>query len=91
MSFMASEQNMLNVIKAQTALGKTKTILELVENELKRILIAVPTIALRSEICERAAMQGIKMIESPSLREIKDDLPRACSIIQTLCAISTKS
>ena len=64
------------VIKAQTALGKTETYLQLIKNTSKRVLIVVPTNNLKSEIRkQRAKPMGIEMMESPSLHEIKDLIP----------------
>ncbi|MCL2187348.1 MAG: DEAD/DEAH box helicase family protein [Defluviitaleaceae bacterium] len=64
-----------HVIKAQTALGKTRTYLEYLKDTQKKVLIAVPTLALMQEICDRATQSGIDIIASPSLRESKDLLP----------------
>ncbi|MDR3238241.1 MAG: hypothetical protein LBT84_07040 [Spirochaetia bacterium] len=63
------------VIKAQTAVGKTETYLRLTKELALRVLIAVPTNKLKQEILKRANDIGIRIIESPSLHEIKDDLP----------------
>ena len=73
---MESNENVWHVIKAQTALGKTETYLELLKNTSLKILIAVPTLKLKHEVRERAAAMGIEMIESPSLRELElpDDI-----------------
>lgn len=63
------------IIKAQTAIGKTETYLQLIRHTSMRVLIVVPTIQLKREVKIRAAKMGIDMIESPSLREIQDELP----------------
>jgi hypothetical protein len=63
------------IIKAQTALGKTETYLQLLINTSLRILIAVPTNKLKMEVRQRAFDMGIEIIESPSPHEIEDDLP----------------
>ena len=73
---MDDPRKMWFVIKAQTALGKTETYLRLIKNTSKRVLIVVPTNSLKSEIRrQRAEPMGIEMMESPSLREIKDLIP----------------
>ncbi|SFM36262.1 DEAD/DEAH box helicase family protein [Pelosinus propionicus] len=73
---MDDTRKMWFIIKAQTALGKTETYLRLIKDTSKRILIVVPTNKLKSEIRrQRAESMGIEMMESPSLREIKDYIP----------------
>ena len=64
-----------HIIKAQTALGKTRIYLAFIKNTSLRILIVVPTVILKNEVCERAKKNGTDIIESPSIQEIKDDLP----------------
>jgi len=70
-----SSSKLVHVIKAGCALGKTQAILELLSETPHRVLIAVPTLGLKSELCKRAGAMGVNMTESPSLRELKDDLP----------------
>jgi len=65
----------VRIIKAMCAIGKTKAILELLKNTSLKVLIALPNPGLKSEVCARAASMGIEITESPSLREIKDELP----------------
>ena len=72
---MNSDKNMWYIIKAQTALGKTQTYLELTKDTPQRVLIAVPTLKLKSEIYERASAMGINIVESPSIRDYYNDLP----------------
>lgn len=73
---MDDTRKMWFIIKAQTALGKTETYLRLIKDTTKRVLIVVPTNNLKSEIRrQRAESMGIEMMESPSLREIKDYIP----------------
>ena len=66
---MDADRNGWYVIKAQTALGKTQSYLEQLRNTSLNVLIAVPTLILKNQICQRAKRMGIKMRESPSLRE----------------------
>jgi len=71
-----SKDSIWYIIKAQTALGKTRTYLELMKNTTMKILIAVPTVILKNEIYADAKKMGIdKIVEAPSLEEIKDELP----------------
>jgi len=80
-----SKELIWHIIKSQTALGKTQAVLELMKDTHLRILIVVPTNKLKREICERAKKMGINLVASPSLHELKDDLPdHAWSAIQSL-------
>lgn len=64
-----------HVIVAQTAIGKTAALLQYILDSGLRILIAVPTNKLKREIVERAKELGIDLVASPSLHELKDQLP----------------
>ena len=75
MLFRSSPDNKWQIIKAQTSIGKTERYLEELRDTSMRVLIAVPTNNLKSEVRKRAESMGIEIIESPSLHEIKDDLP----------------
>lgn len=70
-----SDERIWHVINCQTALGKTQAILELLKDTPLRVLIAVPTNKLKREECERAKEMGVDIIVSPSLHELKDELP----------------
>jgi len=71
-----TDKNKVYAIKAQTGIGKTQMYLEeLAKYPSRRVLIAVPTNKLKHEVLQRAKALGIEMIESPSLRERKDELP----------------
>jgi len=74
-SAMQAQDTQFHILKAQTALGKTETILRVIKNSGAKILIAVPTNILKHEVFERAAAMDIEMVESPSIREFKDELP----------------
>ncbi len=70
-----SEEKIWHIIKAQTAIGKTQVILKLLQETELNILIVVPTNKLKREICKRAEELEILLLASPSLHEIKDELP----------------
>lgn len=72
---MNDARKMWFIIKAQTSIGKTETYLRLIKDTTIRVLIVVPTIQLKHEVKIRATKMGIEIIESPSLREIQDELP----------------
>ncbi len=70
-----SSEKVWHVIKSQTALGKTQTVLQLLkEHPEMKVLIVVPTNKLKREIAERAKAMGIHLDVSPSLHEIEDSL-----------------
>lgn len=72
-----SDKKIWHVIQSQTAIGKTQTILELLQNnpELK-VLIAVPTNKLKREVQNRARDAGVELVVSPSLHEVGEELPK---------------
>lgn len=64
------------IIKAQTGAGKSHSYLKLMqESSDKRFIIAVPTNLLKEEIFEKAKSEGIDVKRTPSLEEIKDEIP----------------
>lgn len=71
-----AEGNNIHVIKAQTAIGKTSSYLRLIlEHHEDSFLIAAPTNLLKNEIFDKANSMGIKICKTPSLEEIKDEIP----------------
>lgn len=64
------------IIKAMTGAGKSHSYLKLMqEHSDMRFIIAVPTNFLKREIFEKAKGQGIQVRKTPSLEEIKDEMP----------------
>ena len=64
------------VIKSMTAAGKTTSYVKLMnENPEARFLICAPTNLLKDEIYERAKNIGIEVRKTPSLDQIKDEIP----------------
>jgi hypothetical protein len=72
---MNAEEKKWYIIKAQTSLGKSEIYLQRLMDTSLRVLISVPTNKLKREIIKRAKAMGIEIIASPSLHEIKDELP----------------
>ena len=71
-----AEDTKVHVIKSQTGAGKSHSYLQLMaENPEVRFLIAVPTNRLKDEICRKADRMGIDVRKTPSLEEIKDEIP----------------
>ena len=64
-----------HIIKAQTAAGKTEAFLNLMKDSDKRFLIVVPTNILKRDIEGRARNKKIELMVTPSLDEIKDEIP----------------
>ncbi len=74
-AFCANEKKFY-VIKAQTGGGKSHSYLKLMEEYPEaRFIIAAPTNLLKREIYEKAKRQGIKVMVTPSLEEIKNEIP----------------
>lgn len=70
-----SGKKIWHIITSQTALGKTEAILMFLKDTDLRVLIVVPTNKLKQEVYCRAKDKGIKIVVSPSLHEILDELP----------------
>lgn len=64
-----------HVIKSQTALGKTATILSFLKDYSGNVLLSVPTNALKREVSERANEMELFIPVSLSLHELKGYLP----------------
>ena len=63
--------NKIYIIRAQTAIGKTRIYLKIISKSDKTFLIVVPTNILKHDVMRRAEEMGIvKIIETPSLLEI---------------------
>lgn len=70
-----SNDKLWHIIKAQTAAGKTEAFLRLMKTSGSRFLIAVPTNKLKQDIGARADEKGLAFIATPSLDEIKAEMP----------------
>lgn len=65
-----------HIVKSMTGGGKTTSYLKLMsENPGGRFLIAAPTNLLKDEIYHKANELGIYVMKTPSLEQIKDDIP----------------
>ena len=64
------------IIKAMPGAGKSYSYLKLMkEYSDMKFIIAVPTNLLKEEIFEKAQSKGIEVKKTPSLEEIKDEIP----------------
>lgn len=71
---VAAMENLWYVIKSQTALGKTETVLDFMLLTKLRVLLVIPTNKLKREVYDRAKQKGIDLAISPSLHELEDKL-----------------
>lgn len=68
--------NGIYIIKAQVGIGKSHSYLQIMkENPDERFLIAAPTNLLKNELYKKAKGMGIDVCMTPSLEEIKDEIP----------------
>ncbi len=72
----AQDDNRIHIIKAQVGIGKSYSYLRIIsENQDKRFLIAAPTNLLKNELYEKLKAMGINVCVTPSLEEIKNEIP----------------
>lgn len=70
-----ADDNKIHIIKAQTAIGKTHMYINYLKNIDRRCIIAVPTNILKNEVYESCIAAGINVVMTPSIQELKDDIP----------------
>ena len=67
-----SYMNAINIIKAQTAIGKTHCYVNLIKNSSKRFIIAVPTNILKYEVYNRLINEGISnVVKTESIQTLE--------------------
>lgn len=70
------QDDLIHVIKAQVGIGKSYSYLQIMrENPDERFLIAAPTNLLKNELYAAAESKCIDVCKTPSLEEIKDEIP----------------
>ena len=63
----------INIIKAQTAIGKTHCYIDLIKNSNKKFIVAVPTNLLKDEVYERLKNAGIgNVIKTESIQKLEE-------------------
>ena len=72
---IASEKSGWHIIKCQTAMGKTEVVTKFLPTTQLRVLVSVSTNRLKREVAERFKATGIDFVVSPSLHELKDEMP----------------
>jgi hypothetical protein len=71
-----SNNEQFHIVKAMTSVGKTTSYLKLMsENPTERFLIAAPTNLLKDEIYDKAVKFNIAVSKTPSLEQIKNEIP----------------
>ena len=74
-AFLA-EDSMVHIIKSQVGAGKSYSYLQLMaENPNDRFLVAASTNLLKNELYHKAIQMDIEVCKTPSLDEIKDEIP----------------
>ena len=82
---MNAADNRIHVIQAQTAIGKTHMYIEFLKKCSSPCIIAVPTNILKHEVYEKCLAENIDVYMTPSIEEIKNDIPaHVYSYIQKL-------
>lgn len=71
-----ADDTRIHLIKAQTAIGKTQIYLNYLAKSDKPCIIAVPTNILKRDVYRRCIEQGIDARMTPSIEDIKDDIPK---------------
>ena len=75
------------VIKAQTGIGKTHTYLDFLEHSEKPCIVAVPTNKLKNEIYNKAKLMGLSIKMTPSIEDLKRNVPEINNDIEFLYSI----
>ncbi len=86
-----AEDNLIHIIKSQTGAGKSYSYLKLMgEKPGDRFLISAATNLLKNELYYKALKMGIKVRKTPSLEEIKYEIPhKVWKKIQRLTSVDS--
>lgn len=67
-----SSVNRINIIKAQTAIGKTHCYVNMIKNSKKKFIVAVSTNILKDEVYDRLRSEGIPgVVKTYSIQEVE--------------------
>lgn len=80
----------INILKAQTGVGKTFSYLNLMENSNTPCIIAVPTNKLKLEVYNKARNMGINVVMTPSIEDIKANVPEIKENIELMYSIGAE-
>ena len=68
-----SDKNQINIIKAQTAIGKTHLYINMIKNSKKKFIIAVPTNILKDEVYDRLISEGVTgVVKTESISSLEE-------------------
>lgn len=85
-----SSANKINVIKAQTAIGKTENYISIIKNTDKKFIVAVPTNILKDEVYQRMKFAGISSVaKTYSITELEsrdDEVGKTVKYLNSLGA-----
>lgn len=63
----------INIIKAQTAIGKTHCYVNLIKNSVRKFIVAAPTNILKDEIYERLKNEGVtNVVKTESIQTLEE-------------------
>lgn len=80
----------INIIKAQTAIGKTHKYIDIIKNSDKKFIVAVPTNILKDEVYNRMIMSGItSVVKTHSITEIEQRPDEVGETIKKLNSFGT--
>ena len=68
-----SNKNQINIIKAQTAIGKTHLYINMIKSSKKKFIIAVPTNLLKDEVYDRRMEEGFtRVVKTESVSTLEE-------------------
>ena len=81
----------ISIIKAQTGIGKTEAILQLMKYSDRPFIIALPTHQLIQQVSERAEKNGIDFITTPDIKSLEKIDKKLYSEINSLFLIGAET
>lgn len=72
---LEAEDTNIHLIKAQTAIGKTRLYINYLQSTNKPCIIAVPTNMLKHEVYQRCIDAGVDAFMTPSIEDIRNKIP----------------
>ena len=80
----------INIIKAQTAIGKTHKYIDIIKNSNKKFIVAVPTNILKNEVYNRMISEGItSVVKTHSITEIEQNDDEIGKTVKRLNSLGT--
>ena len=73
LSVVNDYNNDINIVKAQTAIGKTHSYVNIIKNSNKKFIVAVPTNILKDEVYDRLKAVGVDdVVKTASIKTLED-------------------